>query len=68
MALLAPKQLAQALAIPGQSLTWDGRQWSPDDALRCAVETQGMLIRRLIQVLADERIDLPADLEEYADI
>lgn len=63
--LLPPKQLAQACAVSGETLVWNGREWSPDDALRLAVQTQGRLIAALIQVLRDERIDLPPELEGY---
>lgn len=63
--LLNPKQLAQAYARPGEPLVWDGRTWSPDETLRATVETQGHLIAGLIQVLRDERVDLPLELEEY---
>lgn len=65
MALLDPKQLAQATAVPGQPLVWDGVAWSPDDALRAAVETQSGIIRMLISVMCKERFRIPPELEEY---
>lgn len=65
MARLSPKQLAQATATTGDPLTWNGREWAPDEALRLAVETQRELIGLLIQTLQNERIDLPSELEEY---